>query len=1658
MTVTAGEPTQTNTDGAESWERAARALAEKQKISARRKRRPAPFFAPSRVTAALERAHQRLAANTAADAAVDKPTEWFLDNYYLVRRVARQVAQELPRGFVRNLPQLATGPDEGVPRVYLLANEVVAKSANVFDRALLKRFIAAYQEVSALSIAELWALPTVLRACVLTGLAQDLARLGVIELVEEKATPTRHGHPAEDPAIGVERAIGALRLLAEIDWRVFFEETSRVEATLLMDPAGVYQQMDFATCDAYRDAVEEIALVAAIPEEEVAARAVALAGEAIADERSGHVGYFLVDTGRRTLEQQVGYRATGLERLRRAVLRRPTLWYLGTLSLLAAALLTVPGVFALRSTAGLLAHVSMLLLSFAPALIMAVTVIQWAFLKLLPPRVLPKLDFTSGLPDEIRALVVIPTLLEKLDDVAMMTRRLEQHYLSNPDPRLGFALLTDNVDAKTASVTEDLVDSAAEAIALLNAKHGERGAGPFHLLHREARWNPSEACFMGWERKRGKLEELNRLLRGDDNGSNIRHEGHPKGLLGIRFVITLDSDTELPMGSAQRLIGTLAHPLNRAVSDPETGRVVAGYTVIQPRIEISPTSSSRSRFFRAFAGDIGFDIYTHAVSDLYQDLFGSGIYVGKGIYDVDAFMQSLEGRTPENALLSHDLFEGVHGRVGLASDVVLFEDYPTSYAAYARRLHRWTCGDWQLLPWLFSKVPSSRAEPVSNRLSIIDRWKMTDNLRRSLTAPLLVLLFVCGWTWLPGNPLLWTLGALSVLFVPLVPSMLQGRRRMRSLERYLLALVFLLHEAVVVVDAVARTLVRITITRKRLLQWTSAAHTARSVHRLSRQFLWREMLASPLLSALTGVLVALVRPSALVASLPILAAWLLAPEIARWISLPVPNREEPLGAKDERRLRRLARRTWFFFEKFVGPGDQWLPVDNYQESPREQTAHRTSPTNIGMMLLSTLSAYNFGYISAGELLLRLRNTLDSVARLEHYRGHLLNWYETKNLQPLLPRYVSTVDSGNLAGCLLALQHGCKSAANAPVIRGLSWDGLRDPLDILEEVLLSIQAEQAAPLRSAVAAAQSAVRQASETPSQAYHVLQTLCDETVVELDRELLMLLNEDAFQYDAETLQTLRTWVGRFHHQLHETRRELDALLPWFALRNEPAAEAFTVSSALTLDEIPRVCRRLGRDLDEWESQRRGDGSLSPELEASARRLREALRSAETNAELLREGLLDVAARARAEAHGMDFQLLFDRDRKLFHIGYNVTLDATDSHHYDLLASEARLASYLAIVKHEVPEAHWYALGRPMTRVAGAPALLSWGGTMFEYLMPSLLMHSGEGTLIAQSTELAVQAQIAYAAERKTPWGVSESAYARLDAHQTYQYRSFGIPGLGFRSHLADDMVVAPYASLLAVSIRPRAVVDNLREFESMGMLGTYGLFEAVDFEPERLPSGRSFSVVRSYMAHHQGMILVALDNYLHGNIMVERFHSDPLVEIGEMLLNERTPGYVPAEWPADENADIHDGEPENVRPAAPTWSPRGLGRPEAHVLSNGRLTTWLTDSGGGGLRWHDLALTNYQPDPTSDTGGTRIFIKDEENDRVWRATSAEGRTTYGAHQVEYHRRNQGISVRVDVTVAAADDVELRRVTLHNETDRARRLVVASAAEPVLVTVQGCA
>jgi cyclic beta-1,2-glucan synthetase len=1657
-------------------EAAALDLRAQHRVVARRAREIPLLVRLDAMPAWLAEARARLAS---PEPVLAKAADWLLDNDYLVERAIRQLGEDLPSGFYGRLPRLVSGEAEGLPRVFSIAHGLLHATHLQLSLDAAVRFVDAYQRPGeALTIAELWAFPALLRAACLELLTTSLERS-----MPELAAPAAATLPAQAPTglddtDCVARALANLRVVDAISWKDFFTRTSRVEAALASDPAGVYPRMEFETCDRYRRAVEALALASGRAELDVAERVVEHARSKPESDRAlDHVGTWLVGEGAPEFARAVGCRAPARERLVSWAERRAGPLYAIALALATGAAAAVPALYLHAAGASPLALLAGVAVALLPASVVSFTLVHWVITLCVTPRPLAKLDFSKGIPSDCRCAVVIPALAMSPRAARELVAQLEEHYLASSDPALEFALLTDWADAPAERMPEDdeIVAALRAGIRELGVRYGRAGQHPFHLLHRPRRWNPAERCWMGWERKRGKLEELNQLLAGGRSNAFCVREGTEERLAGIRFVVTLDADTRLPPGSVARLVGTLAHPLNRARFDEASGRVVGGYTVVQPRVEIAPEAGNRSWFARLYAGDTAIDIYTRAVSDVYQDLFGAGTFVGKGIYEVASFGRSLAGRVPENALASHDLFEGAHGRVALASDIVLYEGFPSRYAAFARRWHRWVRGDWQLLPWLGRRVPGPEGARLSNRLSLRDRWKILDNLRRSLLPPALVLLLVAGWLALPGSPWVWTgLGVAApaaYLFTDLVTGLSRGRRRgavrgtlraaVDHAGRWALSVTFLAQDAAYAVDAIVRTLWRLGVTRRGLLEWTSAADVeAQLESRGSRWRSWRRLAAGPVSALAAGLALASLRPSALPAAAGVLVLWALSPEIAQRIARPRGTGGEPLRPDDRLFLRRLARRTWLYFETFVGPEDHWLPPDNLQEHPRREVAHRTSPTNIGMALLSTLAAADFGYLGSSELVVRVRNTLETLARIPRFRGHVLNWIDTRSLEPLEPRYVSAVDSGNLAVSLVALEQGCLELARGSALRPELWDGLLDVLALLADALAAVfRAGDAAP-RARIVAMEECARAARPAPERWRAALARLC-----EVDRPALdAALGEagDLESAPAEALRELRTWLERMHHHLRAMEREFEDLAPWWGLLDAPPPAC---------EELARALRGLlspGLPLAELEAR---CGGAAERLTSSVRELHEDAEVLRWTHELraslekgaaaggaLRHGLGGIAKDAGALAWGMDFAWLYDPDTRRLRIGYNATADRLDPNHYDLLASEARLASFFAIAKGDAPLEHWFHLGRPITRAAGGLALMSWGGSMFEYLMPPLLLRSQAGTLLAQSERAAVDTQRRWAAQLGVPWGASESAFASLDPGGRYRYQSFGVPGLGLRRGLARDRVVAPYASALALPIRARAAAENLRALDALALGGIFGLFEAADFTPERLAPGRRVTPVRSYMAHHQGMILAALDNALHGDVLVRRFHADLRMRATELLLHER----IPRELPSDSSRSESEGAVPAPSPAPPplhAWTPAGIhDAPRVHLLGNGRLCSWISMAGAGALRWHGQAVTRFRPDATRDDSGVWLYVRDEADGAIWSVgrqpvglAGDESTVTFHPHQAEFHRRDRGIAIRMEVFVPPGDDLEVRRLSVANESDRPRVLNLVSYGEIVL-------
>ena len=1700
---------------AEQMERHGDALASTHKLGSARAR-DLLLARLSENQKVLERTCDMLGAAARDGRRLTPADEWLLDNIYLIEEQVRIAQRHLPSGYSRELPRLAEGPSAGLPRVYDIALNAISHGDGRIDAESLSRFIAAYQSVAPLKLGELWAIPIMLRLALIENLRRVGARVmsdradrnladswadeftrvalsdpkGLVLVIADMmrsqppmsrafvaeltrrlqgqtsalAMPltwleqwlTDGGNSSErmvqsenrqqaTEQVSISNSIGSLRFLETMDWREFVETMSVVDQVLRMDPDGTYGSMDFATRDHYRHVVERIARRNRITEREVAQAALELA-QAASNEGQGaaHVGYYIIDEGRSILEAAVA-RGQFTDVLRRTARRVPLLAYTAPIAIVVA-LFTTGLVVEARSELnerGLVWLVAALcVIAFSE---LGVALVNWAATMLASPRMLPRLDYSNGIPAHARTLVVVPTMFGDVVALRNLVEALEVRFFANRDANLKFALLSDFFDARQEVLEGDgkLLDAAAAEIDALNARHAEGGKDIFFLLHRPRQWNPREGVWMGHERKRGKLAALNHFLR-DPAGAKqfLRIAGNPDVIGNIRYVITLDTDTSLPRGTARDLVGTLAHPLNWARFDPGRGRVTAGYTILQPRVGISMSGQRRTWYTRLYGSEPGIDPYTRAVSDVYQDLFNEGSFVGKGIYDVDAFEQSLGGRFPDDSILSHDLLEGCYARAGLVSDIQLYEGYPSRYAADVKRRHRWIRGDWQLLPWLLPSTPRADGSREPNRLSTLSQGKVLDNLRRSLVPAAMVSLLLMGWLLAPAAGA-WTLWVLSILLVP--PSVASfrdffarpvdvplrahfkqaGVAIVRNYSRVPLTLACLPFEAFFSLDAILRTLWRLLVSGRHLLQWSPSSEVERNLDdSLGASF--RLMWGAPVAAIATVVALVQFHPSALAVAGPILLLWLLSPAIMWWLGLPRLARPAALSLQQRHFLGRLARRTWSFFETWVTEADHWLPPDNVQEHPALQVAHRTSPTNIGLSLLANLSAYDFGYLQTGGVIARTAPALATLQSLPRHRGHFYNWYDTQSLQPLPPRYVSTVDSGNLAGHLLTLRQGLLALIDAPVMAASTWEGLSDTLGVLHESLPESTSG------TTLVGFSHALDDVLTTPLQDLQSASAVVDALLGEATR-----IHEALIGQPGEAA----AWAASLEWQCLSIQQELQLLAPWASAN---LGDIVVPSRARPHDRIPSL-----RDLASAEVS---DLQATQQLEPHA---------AATAAAQARIIELERLAHVAGQCAQMDFVFLYDRSRHLLAIGYNVTEHRRDTGYYDLLASEARLANFVAIAQNQLPQESWFSLGRLLTEVGGDAGLLSWSGSMFEYLMPQLVMPTYEGTLLDQTGKAAVQRQIDYGQQRRVPWGISESGYNMVDAGMNYQYRAFGVPGLGLRRGLAEDLVIAPYASMMALMVAPEAACANLQRLSQAGFGGRHGLYEAIDYTPQRLPRGQDHVVVRSYMAHHQGMGLLSLDYLLRGQPMQRRFTADPEFQATLLLLQERIPRTGAFHPHSAEAADADAGGNAGARvdeTRLRVFRAPAASRPGVQMLSNGRYHVMVSNAGGGYSRSGELAVTRWRADGTRDHWGSFCYLRDVDSGEFWSAAHQPTTVPVDGYEaifsdakIEFRGRNHGFETHLEIAVSPEDDIELRRLKLTNRSRKSRTIEITTYAEVVL-------
>ncbi|WP_088189035.1 glucoamylase family protein [Desulfosporosinus sp. FKA] len=1647
----------------------------------------------------LERAYHEITDYAARTKDSIPATEWLLDNYYSLRGLKEEIPKSIPLKFERQLPRISSGDFMGYPRVYALLVELIEHTDSQLQRDTLKAFINAYQVQVPLTSGELWAIPTMLRIVILenirrlaeliifTQTERERADQWLLPLLESEHDKTNwdnvlktlsmeeeyssayaeqilrrmreHGVEGAPLLHWIDRAVAkqdttieelaklerqrqtmyqvsmghaitSMHFIAAENWPRFFEEVSLVESVFAKDPSHIYGQMDFDSRDAYRHEVEIIAKNFKTSELVVARRVLARAEKAQeeGDTLVSHIGFDLLGPGRSSLEQELeqdfGSNFSVLSKLRQVVRKNPLTYYFGSL-MLGICLLMLWVLSYARSMQSSLGYVLLILTLLIWASGLIIPTLNWLVCKLFTPAFLPKLELREGIPEAYKTMVVVPTLLTSVDRVKELIAEMEVYFLANRDDNLYFALLGDFADAPSQTIPGDkeIIIAAKEGIENLNQKYQQ---GRFFFFHRHRIFNSVEGVWMGWERKRGKLLEFNSLLRQAGETSYDIQIGNLAILPSIRFVITLDADTQLPQGTAKKLIGTLAHPLHSPQLNEDKTRVVQGYGILQPRVGVSILSAGATEFSRIYSGRVGVDPYTNAISDLYQDLFDEGIFTGKGIYDVEVFQQVTHKTFPENTILSHDLIEGIYARAGLVTDIELIDGYPSTYRAFLRRQHRWVRGDWQLIPWLFKSLP------------FISKWKIFDNLRRSLENPAQLLLLTLGFMILPGSPWVWTgLAALGILW-PMILSIFnmllcQGREETNAVQDFLtlaeqFALQFSLlpYQSYIMLDAIFRSLYRQFISHRNMLEWETAADTEKRID-LSFKATIGAMWPVIVYCILVFFLIGLLFPAKLIGFTLIAVLWLFSIWYSYRVSLPKQHKKELLSVSEQQSLRLWARKIWAFFEEFVSDAEYWLPPDNVQIDPPNGVAHRTSPTNIGLALLANLAARDFGYISLGTAINRIERTLQTIKELEHWQGHLYNWYDTLSLEPLEPRYISTVDSGNFVMYLVTLKSGLSELLESPLLNLGYLSALQDTLILFKQ-----------------AVGEEAANDFFEFERSLNKLLETSDKSWSLETWRQLLSFWPD--VSSNQEWSEEGRYWAGQLQKMIASFEQEIQDFFPWVndpALKNQIDQQ---LADDLQFAPLERLALDYSQGLEHGKFSAEVGEKIKPALEKAQHLL---LKSRELQHEL--EAMVLVT----------DFRPLFDEKRQLFSIGYRVGDSMLDKSYYDLLASEARQASFIAIAKGDVSHSHWFRLGRTLTLAMRKRSLVSWSGTMFEFLMPLLVMRNYEGTLLDETYNSVVEVQRKYAAEHNLPWGISESGFYAFDPQLNYQYKAFGVPGLGLKRGLIQDLVIAPYASFLALMVAPQEALANISHMDQQGFSGRYGLYEAADYTADRIPVGRSHKLIKSFMAHHQGMSFLALDNVLFDNRMQSRLHKEPFIQASELLLQERLPSAVSLVSQPESEQVVAERYSKNTLPEKnhsifinTAMSPI----PVTHCISNGQYSVMLTNSGAGFSRFREISISRWREDVTRDAWGMYFYIQNLNSGDVWSAAfqpcgfgGEDYKVTFAPDRVEYRRQDGNLTTKTEIVVSPEDQTEIRRISLTNHSKFERVVEITSYFEVVL-------
>lgn len=1628
--------------------------------------------------------------------------EWLLDNIHFIEKEYEDIKFNMPKKYFRELPVSTKGIFRGYPRVYNIAVEVVTHTEGRIEEGILEIFLRQYQQNTVLTTGELWALPIMLRIAllqninkvckmmvstqeerekanafgdrILGAISNNSLEEELIKIKEENIVFSYHfterlvkilrdngvknnsldnwisdnlnAHEINrekiivlsqrkeaNYSVTIGNSINSLRTVESLNWKRIFEKNSKVEEVLRNDPVRVYENMNFNSRDHYRHIVEKIARQNNFAESYVAHKAMECAMEG-QQEYEKHVGYYLIDEGIGCLYKKLNIKYRGLQRIKNSLKGRAVSFYYNSIILLVIMLISVFFIWSLNhdKNISLFRYIIAGIATLIPLSEVVISILNWSITHLVTPSILPKIEFRDSIPEKYSCAIIIPTIVSSGLRGKELVENMEKYYLGNKDPNAYFILLGDLKDSKSQSDESDklILDTCIKEVETLNERYCKDGDKKFYFLCRHRMFNEKENLWLGWERKRGKIEEFNKLIRGSKNTTYSIFNDNIDKLLKVKYVITLDADTVLPRDTLKILVGAMAHPLNKPYINPEENRVLRGYGLMQPRISVATLSANKTYFSKIFSGETGIDIYTTAVSDVYQDLFGEGIFTGKGIYDVDVFNAMLSDKIPQNAVLSHDLLEGSYVRTALLTDVELIDGYPAYYNSSFKRLHRWVRGDWQLLPWL-------RKKSAINRLS---KWKIFDNLRRSLIAPSMIILLVMSLSGiLPDGTDKWYMAAFIALAAPIlfdasehVVTPMKGISLSGKIENCKMAFkqvffiyVFLPFQSFLMIDAIVRTLYRLYISKRDLLQWQTAEEVEKTSGKTFKGYV-ASMWQGSAIAIFIGLISLLNDVRTFYIMVPSCVLWFLSPFIAFIISKEKKEHQNYITDDEKAIIRRIGRRTWAYFEDFVSDETNHLGVDNFQEWPPNGIAHRTSPTNMGMALISNIVALDMGYIGVSRALSRLENSINSMNSLEKYKGHFYNWYDTNSMKPLFPRYISTVDSGNLVGYLYTINESILEYINKPYLTE-NFVGLCDTIEL-------------------------AALELEEYPTKKYiHI--KIHDEIKSSFNniikfKSLLLSLKERVIEVLQEDLQE-DYWNKKLLTSIDELLLEMNQLFPWIDLMKsmedcDAKESLYKVATEVNLKDIPEYLKVLKDRLKDKNDE------IKNNLDISIK-----------NVELLLKKALHIKKELHTLAEAMEFKFLFDKSRELFYIGYDLENNSNGNSYYDLLASESRITSFIAIARGEVPKTHWFRLSRALTLMGKRKGLVSWSGTMFEYYMPRLILKTYPDTLWSETYKSVLYSQVNYCKKRKLPFGISESAYYKFDINSNYQYKAFGIPGVGLKRGLEKDIVISPYSTIMALQENPAQSMMNINALIELGMEGKYGFYEAIDYTKDRIDSVKDYEIIKSYMIHHHGMSLLAIDNVLKNSILQERFHRMPIIKATELLLQEKVSKRIVYKTKGKFEAEELHIESQSMIPRKINTAKTNY--PEVLLLSNKSYSTMITNSGSGYSVRKDAMIYRWREDFTSGKYGMYFYIKDMKNGEFFSSTydpckrnGDSYETVFYLDRAEFIRKDKDLITKTLVTVAPDDDSEVRTVIITNTSDEEKIIEVTSYCEVVLQHYDG--